>query len=557
MTAPTGTTTQNLYGLDSESRQMVIETIRQLKTRLLSADKILAYDKDEIFPEETIRQMLGPEIGLQLLFIPEQYGGMGGGARDCCEVTREMCKICLGVGTAFFAIQLGADPIMVGATEEQKAKWLGAIAEGEALVAYAVTEPEAGSNLAALKTKAEPVMDENGQISGYKINGTKQFISTGGFADFITLLAVTPEGPTFFIVEKGTPGFEQGKGEEKHGIRASNTSPLTFSDVIVPVANLVGGVPGRGLKQANKVFGYTRVMVAAMALGAGEAALDIAIPYAQERIQFGSPLSEKQGYTHKLIVPNVVRLEAAKAYIDEVGQRLDSGESDLQVEGSIAKLFTTEAANITADNAIQALGGYGYISEFEVEKIKRDVRITSIYEGTSEVQQNIISTMRWKKTWKTKGSFYASLASEMASLAQVSPEIGGHGCGLAAAALNELIMLAHANRLTRQQYVMFALADMMTHVEVGVSLARKAAGLTDQNSNDAEKVRTSARLFASEVATLVADRTLKVLLGSGAFEQDQVQAFLEKVNYQDMVHTCKNMIKDMDRVADLLFERTS
>jgi len=468
-----------------------------------------------------------------------------------------MCKICLGVGTAFFAIQLGADPIMVGATEEQKAKWLGAIAEGEALVAYAVTEPEAGSNLAALKTKAEPVMDENGQISGYKINGTKQFISTGGFADFITLLAVTPEGPTFFIVEKGTPGFEQGKGEEKHGIRASNTSPLTFSDVIVPVANLVGGVPGRGLKQANKVFGYTRVMVAAMALGAGEAALDIAIPYAQERIQFGSPLSEKQGYTHKLIVPNVVRLEAAKAYIDEVGQRLDSGESDLQVEGSIAKLFTTEAANITADNAIQALGGYGYISEFEVEKIKRDVRITSIYEGTSEVQQNIISTMRWKKTWKTKGSFYASLASEMASLAQVSPEIGGHGCGLAAAALNELIMLAHANRLTRQQYVMFALADMMTHVEVGVSLARKAAGLTDQNSNDAEKVRTSARLFASEVATLVADRTLKVLLGSGAFEQDQVQAFLEKVNYQDMVHTCKNMIKDMDRVADLLFERTS
>ncbi len=557
MTAPANTTTPNLYGLDIESRQMVIDTVQQLKTRLLSAEKILAFDKDEVFPEETVRQMLGPEIGLQLLFIPEKYGGMGGGARDCCEVTREMSKICLGVGTAFFAIQLGADPIIVGGTEEQKAKWLGAIAEGQALVAYAVTESEAGSNLAALKTKAEPVLDEKGQISGYKINGTKQFISTGGFADFITLLAVTPEGPTFFIVEKGTPGFEQGKGEEKHGIRASNTSPLTFSDVFVPVANLVGGVPGKGLKQANKVFGYTRVMVAAMALGAGEAALEIAIPYAKERVQFGGPLSEKQGYTHKLIVPNAVRLEAALAYIQEVGERLDSGERDLQVEGSIAKLFTTEAANLTADNAMQALGGYGYISEFEVEKIKRDVKITCIYEGTSEIQQNIISTMRWKKTWKTKGSFYASLASEMEALAQSNPEIGGRGLGLAAAALNELIMLAHANRLTRQQYVMFALADMMTYVEVGVSLARKAARHADLTTAKADKIRTVARLFAGEIATLVADRTLKVLLGSGAFEQDQVQAFLQKIKYEDLVHTCKDMIKDMDRVADHLFARTS
>jgi len=557
MTAPTETAHHDLYGLDLESRQMVIETIQQLKTRLLSADKILAYDKDEIFPEETIRQMLGPEIGLQLLFIPEQYGGMGGGARDCCEVTREMAKICLGVGTAFFAIQLGADPIIVGGTEEQKIKWLGAIAEGQSLVAYAVTEPEAGSNLAALKTKAEPIVDGQGQTTGYKINGTKQFISTGGFADFITLLAVTPQGPTFFIVEKGTPGFEQGKGEEKHGIRASNTSPLSFSDVVVPVDNIVGGIPGEGLKQANKVFGYTRVMVAAMALGAAEAALDIAIPYARERIQFGGPLAEKQGYTHKLIVPHVVRLEAAGAYIEEVAERLDSGEQDLQVEGSIAKLFTTEAANLTADNAMQALGGYGYITEFQIEKIKRDVRITSIYEGTSEIQQNIISTMRWKKTWKTKGSFYADLGLEMAALAQTDPEIGSRAYGLAAIALNEMIMLAHKNRLTRQQYVMFALADLMTHVEVGVSLARKAAGLQDQRTDAAQKTRIAARLFASEVAALVADRALKILLGSGAFEKDQVQAFLQKIKYDDLAYSCNNLIIDMDRLAALLFARAS
>jgi alkylation response protein AidB-like acyl-CoA dehydrogenase len=549
--------TQTLYGLDAESRQMVIDTIHLLRTRLLSTEKILAYDRDEIFPEDTIREMLGPEIGLQLLFIPEEYGGMGGGARDCCEITREMAKICLGVGTAFFAIQLGADPIIVGGTKEQKAKWLGAIAEGKALVAYAVTEPEAGSNLAALKTKAEPIVDAQGQTTGYTINGTKQFISTGGFADFITLLAVTPEGPTFFIVEKGTPGFEQHKGEDKHGIRASNTSPLSFSDVVVPVENIVGGVPGEGLKQANKVFGYTRVMVAAMALGAAQAALEIAIPYAQARIQFGGPLSEKQGYTHKLIVPNAVRLEAAAAYIEAVAERLDSGDLDLQVEGSISKLFTTEAANIAADNAMQALGGYGYITEFEVEKIKRDVRITSIYEGTSEIQQNIISTFRWKKTWKTKGAFYTDMGSEMAAMAQSDPEIGSQAYGLASTALNDLIMLAHKQRLTRQQYIMFALADMMTHVEVGVSLARKAAGLKDQDTDEAQKVRTSSRIFAGEVAALVADRALKIVLGSGAFEQSQVQELLDKIKYNDLVSSCANMIQDMDQIADLLFARKS
>ncbi|PLX53774.1 MAG: acyl-CoA dehydrogenase, partial [Desulfobacteraceae bacterium] len=313
MTESTSEKKPVLKGLDTESRQMIIDTIRQMRNRLFTREKILEYDKHDIFPEETIREILGPDIGLQLLFIPEAYGGMGGGARDCCEVILEMCKICLGIGTGFFAIQLGSEPIIVGGTEEQKLKWLGQIAEGNSLVAYAVTEAGAGSNLAALKTNAEPVQNDAGEVTGYVINGTKQFISTGGYADFITLLAKTPEGPAFFVVEKGTPGFVQGKGEEKHGIRASNTSPLSFTDVFVPADNLVGGVPGMGMKHAGKVFGYTRLMVAAMGLGAGEAAIEIVIPYAKERIQFGSPLSEKQGYTHKLVVPHAVRFEAARA----------------------------------------------------------------------------------------------------------------------------------------------------------------------------------------------------------------------------------------------------
>ncbi len=544
-----------LQGLDQESRQMVLDTIAQLRKRLLTREKILQYDREEIFPEETIREMLGPEIGLQLLMLPEAYGGMGGGTRDSCAVTQEMAKICLGITTAFFAIQLGADPIVVAGTEEQKQKWLGAIATGKALVAYAVTEPDAGSNVVAIKTKADPVTNEAGEIIGYKINGSKQFISTGLYADFITVLANTPEGATFFIMERGTDGYTPGKGEKKHGIRASNTSPLTFSDAFVPVENLIGGVPGQGFKQASKVFGYTRLMVGSMALGGGEAAVDIAINYAKERIQFKAPLSEKQGYTHKLIIPHIVRLSAAEAFIEETAERLDSGEKDLEVEGSIAKLFASESANKAAEDAIQALGGYGYIAEYEVEKIKRDVRITCIYEGTSEIQQNIISMYRWKKTRKSKGEFYQSIRDEMMRLDGEADDLGCRIYGLAADALNQAVNLAHDQRLTRQQYVMFALADMMVHVEVGASLARRAFDVVQSGGAAAEKIKLISRLFANETAQMVSQGILKIVMGCGACDLDMTNDFLQKIAYTELTASCQNIITDMDRLADIVFER--
>lgn len=546
-----------LQGLDRESRQMVLDTIAQLRKRLLTKEKILEFDRKEIFPEETIREMLGPEIGLQLLMLPEAYGGMGGGARDCCAITREMAKICLGITTAFFAIQLGADPIRVGGTEEQKQKWLGAIAEGNVLVAYAVTEPDAGSNVVAIKTKADPVTNDAGDITGYRINGNKQFISTGLYADFITVLANTPEGATFFIMEKGTEGYTPGKGEEKHGIRASNTSPLTFVDAFVPVENLIGGVPGRGFKQASAVFGYTRLMVAAMGLGGGEAAMEIAINYAKERIQFKAPLSEKQGYTHKLIIPNVVRLAAAEAFVEETAARLDFGEKDLEVEGSISKLFATESANKAAEDAIQALGGYGYIAEYEVEKIKRDVRITCIYEGTSEIQQNIISMFRWKKARKSNGAFYQSIRDEMQRLDGEVDDIGGRIYGLAADALNQAIDLAHEQRLTKQQYVMFALADMMVHVEVGASLARRAFATVKNGDAATNKIKLISRIFANEVAQMVSQGILKIVMGCGACDLDMTNNFLQKIAYTELTASCQNIINDMDQLADIVFERVS
>mmetsp|Transcript_8079 Transcript_8079/g.4277 ORF Transcript_8079/g.4277 Transcript_8079/m.4277 type:complete len:552 (+) Transcript_8079:418-2073(+) len=551
MTTSVSENNRTKRGLDEEARHMVVETVRQLKKKLLTKEKIFEFDKKEIFPKQTIEKLLSDEIGLQLIFIPEEYGGMGGGAIDCCEVTSEMAKICLGVATAFFAIQLGTDPLLVGGTKEQKEKWVGKIAEGKVLVAYGVTEPEAGSNVTSIKTKAEPVVDDDGKKTGYIINGTKQFISTGGYADFVTVLANTPEGLTFFIVEKGTEGFAAGKTEEKHGIRASNTSSLTFTDVFVPAENLIGGVAGQGLKQSNKVFGHTRLMVAAMAYGAGTAAIEIAVNYAKERVQFGTLLAQKQGYTHKLIIPHIVRLEAAKAYIDEIALRLDLSDEDLQVEGSIAKYFTTEVANKTADDAIQALGGYGYIKEFEVEKIKRDVKITCIYEGTSEIQQNIISTFRWKKTWKTKGRFYKNIADEMKKLDYA----GSKFYGLCADALNKMISIVHINRLTKKQYIMFALADMMTYVEVGASLLRKAVSFSKKGDIEAEKLEAISKIFANETAQMVSTNILKIITGTGAFDEKTVSDIMKSISYNKLVGSYKGILNDMDMTANIVFER--
>ena len=220
-------------------------------------------------------------------------------------------------------------------------------------------------------------------------------------------------------------------------------------------------------------------------------------------------------------MPHVVRLAAAAAYIDEVAQRLDAGEQDLEVEGSIAKLFATESANRAADDAMQALGGYGYINEYGVEKIKRDVKITCIYEGTSEIQQNIISTFRWKKTRKTKGEFYSAMGREMQALEDAGIKVGGHLLGLAANALNQLINVAHENRLTRSQHIMFQLADLMAQLEIGVSLARKADTLKKAGDREADKITAMSRIFAAETAQLATAAISVVLQGTGTLDKEK------------------------------------
>ncbi|RLB29725.1 MAG: acyl-CoA dehydrogenase, partial [Deltaproteobacteria bacterium] len=485
--------------MDPEMFSMVLDTLEKLGKEKLTLDVKLEMDSSAEFPMELVRFMLGPEVGLHLIFIPEEYGGLGAGAKEIAVISEKMAKMDLAVATSFLAICLGMDPIRVGGTPEQKRKWITKIAEEGLIVAYAVTEPEAGSNVQALKTRAERVLDAQGNIKGYKLNGQKQFITNGGVASLYSILADTPKGPSFFVVEAGTEGLFPGKHEDKHGIRASNTAPISLEDLFVPAENLIGEKEGQGLKQANQVFGYTRLMVATFGLGGGMAALEKTIAYAKERVQFGGPLIEKQGYTHRLLVPNAVHLEAARAYIEKTAERLDSGEEDLEVEGSISKYFATEAGDAMANDAIQALGGYGYIREFEVEKIKRDIKITTIFEGTSEIQRNIIAVFRLRETVRSRGRFYLDMCEGLEKLPQ---ESGSRLVSQATRSLNDVILGARKSKLTKSQHVLFLLADMMTWCEVGEALCQKAASYHGKERS-AEFMNAAARLFAREVAEKV------------------------------------------------------
>lgn len=528
--------------MDPEVLSMVLDTIEKLEREKLPLETKLELDKIGEFPAELMRFMLGPEIALHLIFIPEEYGGLGAGASEISIVSERMAKMDLAIATSFLGICLGMDPIRVGATPEQKEKYMGRIAEEGLIVAYAVTEPEAGSNVQALKTKAEPVLDDTGKVTGYKLNGQKQFITNGGVADLYTILADAPGGPSFFVVEAGSEGLISGKHEDKHGIRASDTCPLTLEDLFVPIENLVGGVEGQGLKQANQVFGYTRLMVATFGLGGGTASLERAVTYSKERVQFGTTLAQKQGYTHKLLVPNAVRLEAARAFIEATARRLDTEEEDLQVEGSIAKYFATETGDAMANDGIQAFGGYGYIREYEVEKIKRDVKILTIYEGTSEIQRNIISMFRLRSTVRSKGSFYGEMAD---GLDRLSEESGGPILARAMRTLNNVILSARRSKLTKSQYVMFLMADMMTWAEVGCALCHKAVVYQGEQNYSPSFLKAAARVFVREVVEKVYLNGLKIVSGC----DQRIDEVAEELNSLNVGHAMRDSLKDMDLVA--------
>jgi alkylation response protein AidB-like acyl-CoA dehydrogenase len=229
------------HAIDPEALDAMLQSLNQFAARSVPLNWRLKADITEEFPREIIHQLM-TEIGLHLIYIPEEFGGVGGGAYEVYRISEAMARIDLGLATAFLAVSLGLDPIVVGGTPEQKRHWMSRVASEGLLVAYGVTEPSVGSDLGALKSKA--VRFERDGKPFYRINGNKQFITNGSHADFYTILAATEAGPTFFIVEKGAPGLSSGKPEDKHGIRISNTASLALEDVEVPAENVVGGVEG-------------------------------------------------------------------------------------------------------------------------------------------------------------------------------------------------------------------------------------------------------------------------------------------------------------------------
>jgi len=552
-------------GLDSDTLTMMLEALDEFVSHALTPQRQLELDHDDVCPEDTVRAMSDPEqLGVQLIFVPEAYGGMDGGAFDSYRVCEVMARHDIGLATAVFATFLGSDPILVGATEEQKQRWLGAIA-GEGLVfAYGATEPDAGSDLGAMKTVAARI-EHDGVVTGYRINGRKQWISNGSIADVVTILARTPDGPSWFTVPRGTPGFTAAHPEDKHGLRLSNTAALFLDDVEVPADHLIGGVEGKGLVQAQQVFGYTRLMVAAFGLGGGWEALDRAIAYSLERQQGGAPLAEKQGFTHKLIVPHAVRLEAARSYIESTADKIDrglGGNGAMNTEGAIAKLMATEAGNAAADAAIQAHGGYGYTREYVVEKIKRDVRITTIYEGTSEIMEMTIARDRWQQHLKTSGGYYRDRAATLTSLHRTHPTVGAEYAALAAHSLAAVLEACRVARLTRSQHVLFRLGELITFTECAEAFAQRAADALDGHRHtksldrfDGDALATMSRVFGRDAAQKVGQEGVRWVGGSIDAGSADVGPLLATIPHDAIRAAQAGLLADMDRVADVLYAR--
>ncbi len=540
-------------GLDADTRKMVLDTIRDYGKRKLTHARLIELDTENKYPVDIMTELYDPEqVAINLVMIPEKYGGLGGNSFDIYRISELVANFDLGIATSVFATFLGMDPLFVGGTDAQKEKWIKKIAESGCLVAYAATEPAAGSDLLHLKTRAERVM-EGGKIAGYKINGGKMWITNGGVAGIYLVLARAPKGVSWFIVEKGTKGLIADKHEDKHGIRLSDTTPLTLQDVTVPPENLVGEVEGKGLRQAQAVFGHTRLMVAALALGTGWKALEHAIRYSQIRMVGGHPLSSKQGFTHKLIVPFVARLEACRAYIEWVARRLDGGEEGLQTEGAIAKLLASETANRAADCAIQAFGGNGYVREFPVEKLKRDVKITCIYEGTSEILELTTFRTRWQDNLNADGRAYDKIASEMDALHAKGPDVGAAAAAAGLRALSRVLQSCYDQKLTHNQIVMMKLGELMTYAETAAAFCRESARetLSEAVLFDHETWRALSRIHARQTASWIAGEGLTLV--AGASDVDTV-GLVDGVNLKSVVQLQKGAVADMDAVARKMVE---
>jgi len=373
----------------TEEHKMIRKMTRQFAEKEVAPIAAEMDEKAEV-PFENIKKM--GELGLLGLTVSEEYGGGGMDTVSYCIAVEEISKAC-----ASTAIVMGVQNSLVChgiekfGTEDQKQRFLVPLAQGKFIGAFALTEPEAGSDAAAQKTTMVLDGDE------YVVNGTKNFITSGGFADVILLFGVTDKskgyrGTTALLVEKGTPGFSVGKEENKLGIRASDTSELVFEDCRVPVANRLGE-EGQGFKIALTDLDAGRISVGAQALGIAEAAYEAALEYAKAREQFGRSIAKFQGIQW-MLADMATRIEASRLLVYNAALAKDRAKETgarYSKEAAMAKLYASETASWVTDLAIQIHGGYGYVKDYPVERYYRDARITRIYEGTSEIQRVVIA----------------------------------------------------------------------------------------------------------------------------------------------------------------------
>jgi len=344
------------------------------------------YDEEGIFPWDIVEVMA--QSDLFAILIPEEYGGISGKVMDLAVVTEELCAVDAGIALAFGATGLGMYPILIGGSEEQKQKYLSQIATGSRLAAFALTEANAGSDAGAIETTARK------EGENYILNGTKQWITNGGEAEIYTVFAMTDKtkgarGCSCFIVEKGTPGFSFGKKENKMGIRSSATRELIFEDCVIPAENLIGR-EGTGFITAMKVFDKSRPMVGAQAVGIARGAFEAAARYSNQRYQFGKPISAFQAVQF-MLADMATQIEAARALVMQTARMVDSGAKNYAKESAMCKYYASDVAMKVTTDAVQILGGYGYMKEYPVEKMMRDAKILQIYEGTNQVQRGIVA----------------------------------------------------------------------------------------------------------------------------------------------------------------------
>ena len=389
---------QHLLSEEQRTIQELARTIAEEKVKPVRA----RYDEEGIFPRDIVRELA--KVDLFRVFVPTAYEGLveqGYGITNMCLVTEELSKACAGIALAFAGTALGAFPILLFGSEEQKRMYLPAMAAGEKLAAFGLTEPMAGSDAGSIRTTARREGDH------YVLNGTKVFITNGGEADLYTTVALTqPEkgarGASCFIVEKGMPGFSFGKREHKMGIRASVTAELIFENARVPAANLLAR-EGMGFIVAMKTFDISRPGVAAQALGIAEGAMAEALKYVHQRQQFGKPIVSFQG-VQWMLADMATQIEAARALIYGLADRIDRGDTkDVAHLSAMAKVFASDVAMKVTTDAVQLLGGYGYMTDYPVEKMMRDAKITQIYEGTNQIQRNVIGSHLVREAAKLGG----------------------------------------------------------------------------------------------------------------------------------------------------------